>query len=124
MDKKAASRIQSANARKNGRGTSKGSFPARAQRAADKRPKGPDHIRKADGSNDQDHSPNANGTELLFAGVVGSIGMYLLYKMSQQQARRQEAEARAEKRFEIIFVLLYLCILAVPMYACLQKLNA
>lgn len=127
MDKKDASRIQSAYARKNGGVTPKSSFAARAQRTADKRhcdSKGPDQIRKAGGSNDPDHSPNGIGGELLVAGVMGSIDVYLLYKVSQQQARRQEAEARVGKLFEIVFVIFILAMFA--MIACLleQKLHA
>ena len=37
MDKEAASRIQAAGAKQHGGGVEKGSFPARAQAAADKR---------------------------------------------------------------------------------------
>jgi len=37
MDKEAASRIQSSNAKQHGGGVEKGSFPARAQSTADKR---------------------------------------------------------------------------------------
>lgn len=73
MDKKSASRIQSANARTNGGGTTKGNFPARAQRAADKR---------QCSSTGPDYSPNGGGSRLLVASAVG-IGAYLLYKVGQ-----------------------------------------
>lgn len=112
MDKKAASRIQSTYARANGGGIPKGSFPARAQRAADKRQRA---------SKDADHSPNSRDSgpsdnlidAVLATGVVAITGIGLYWWFARRQQRQQEAEARAKKVCFVICLAVLLLAIAV-----------
>ena len=93
MDKKAASRIQSRYACANGGGTPKGSFPARAQSAADKR---------QCSSTGPDHSPDSSGSPFPFDLVVGAVAVGavtagLCLWCERRHHRQQEAKAHADK---------------------------